>query len=348
MNYKKIHDDLILYCKLTDPLERVVKRNPLDQRLQDPDTLYTETHHIIPKHENGDNSIDNLVKLLPEEHYLIHLLRYKWKKSRNDFLACRFIINGYTSKELLKNKIPSRVTNKIVSIQKQHSYNFRNNIGWHTEEGRARISNSKKGMAVYKDSKTLEVVGMHPTNHPNVVNGTWVHTSTGTTTGIDSNGNRIVLPSGYFNKECSTYTSSYAGTNKGSKNPNYKGVTEEEKKFLIGLLQKAVVENHLIRNKVVEIFNLEFFIPKGMKPISIVWVVNHLGTMNTLVEKYNIAYGTSIKYNPYYRSKETKEKIANSVSKYCWMVNSKNEVLYLEKTKMNTYVKKGYKRGRKW
>lgn len=38
---------------------------------------YTETHHIIPKSLGGDDSISNLVKLTPKEHYICHALLVK-------------------------------------------------------------------------------------------------------------------------------------------------------------------------------------------------------------------------------------------------------------------------------
>ncbi len=56
MNYKKIHDSIIL---------RAISRK-LDS--------YTEKHHIIPKCLGGDNSKNNLVKLTAKEHYVIHRL----------------------------------------------------------------------------------------------------------------------------------------------------------------------------------------------------------------------------------------------------------------------------------
>lgn len=39
--------------------------------------VYSEKHHIIPKSMGGSNDSDNLVKLLPEEHLIAHLLLAK-------------------------------------------------------------------------------------------------------------------------------------------------------------------------------------------------------------------------------------------------------------------------------
>ena len=38
---------------------------------------YTELHHIIPKSLGGSNTLDNVVRLTPKEHYICHLLLTK-------------------------------------------------------------------------------------------------------------------------------------------------------------------------------------------------------------------------------------------------------------------------------
>lgn len=59
MNYKHIHDNIIARAKF---------RNL---------TGYLETHHIIPRCMGGTDDDDNLVKLTPEEHYIVHQLLIK-------------------------------------------------------------------------------------------------------------------------------------------------------------------------------------------------------------------------------------------------------------------------------
>jgi hypothetical protein len=61
MNYKKIYDDLIYRAQ---------------NRVTNGQTYY-ERHHIIPKCMNGTNDLDNIVYLLPEEHYVAHQLLVK-------------------------------------------------------------------------------------------------------------------------------------------------------------------------------------------------------------------------------------------------------------------------------
>lgn len=59
MNYQKIHDLIISRAK-----NRNLK-------------CYTETHHIIPRCMGGSDNEVNLVKLTPEEHYVVHQLLVK-------------------------------------------------------------------------------------------------------------------------------------------------------------------------------------------------------------------------------------------------------------------------------
>jgi hypothetical protein len=61
MNYRKHYDLLIRKAQ-----SRVIEKS-----------VYTETHHIIPRSEGGSNDADNLVKLYPREHFIAHWLLYR-------------------------------------------------------------------------------------------------------------------------------------------------------------------------------------------------------------------------------------------------------------------------------
>ena len=39
--------------------------------------IYTEKHHIIPRSMGGNNDKNNLVKLTPRAHYLVHYMLWK-------------------------------------------------------------------------------------------------------------------------------------------------------------------------------------------------------------------------------------------------------------------------------
>lgn len=306
MDYKKIHDDLIDYCKKTSAKERLIKRNKLDPRLND-EYIYTEKHHIIPKHVGGNDSFSNLVVLLPEEHYMIHLLRYKWEKHRYDFLACRFMINGYVGKTSLVDCIPDKVTSKMIASFKQKIYLFRKHTGWQSPEGIKSISKARTGTFPVKCAKTGDIIGSFDRNHPKILSGEWVHHSKGNTTGKDMDGNSVVLPAGYFkdNPDCELYTCSYAGLGVGTENTNYKGISDKDKEFLINLLPLCVdrdTKNVLSKN-IVKVFNEKYFLLNGFKPISHVWVANHLGKIKDIVSQYNEKFNSDLIYNQYYRPK---------------------------------------------
>lgn len=342
MNYKKIYDDLVHYCRKTTPKFRIMNRNVGDVRIQD-EYLYTEKHHIIPRHAGGEDCESNLVVVLPEEHFLLHLLRYKWGNSRNDFLACRFMINGYRS----KNVTSERVTSKMYGMFKHHIYRFRKEYGWHTEQGRKSISESRKNQIVVKDVKTGIVVGSYERNHPNILNGKWVHHTTGNVIARDINGNKVKLPRGYFNDnpECGMYKMNRESY-KGYKNPNFKGVSEDDMMEILHIASYAIVDGeYLISKLYVEELNKKFFTPRGMKKISNVWINNHMKGMKNVVKLYNLENGTSIKYNPYYRSKSQKKLAAEVNKHYTWISNEKESIRVLTND-VEKYLKNGYIKGR--
>jgi len=91
MNYLKIYNNFIEDVKITEPFERLIRRNPEDYR-KNYDYIYTEKHHITPKSLGGDDSDNNIIILLPEEHLFIHYFRYKIFNTREDLLAYRFCL----------------------------------------------------------------------------------------------------------------------------------------------------------------------------------------------------------------------------------------------------------------
>jgi len=63
MDYKKLHDKFIEFWRNSTPRERLIKRNPKDERLKF-SYLYTEVHHILPTSLGGSDDPPNLVELL--------------------------------------------------------------------------------------------------------------------------------------------------------------------------------------------------------------------------------------------------------------------------------------------
>lgn len=227
MDYEKIYKNLCASCQSTDVKERILNRNPNDWRLNE-DYIYTEKHHIIPRHCGGDDSLHNLAEMLPEEHYMAHLIRFKAYNDRNDFLAIRFMINGYTNKISLNEKISIKLKNKLVASFKQNISMFRKQNTWQSEEGIKNISNARKGTMVVVDVITNKMIGSVNVNHPNVISGKWVHHSTGKLSVIcKKTGNKKYITSEEYNTNNKKYTAN-VGDVKGIKNPKFSGFLDEE------------------------------------------------------------------------------------------------------------------------
>lgn len=60
MNYQKIHDDLVEYCKTQEV----------------PEGTYTEKHHVIPRSCGGTDDPDNLLVVTARQHFMLHALLY--------------------------------------------------------------------------------------------------------------------------------------------------------------------------------------------------------------------------------------------------------------------------------
>jgi hypothetical protein len=62
-----------------------------------------DSHHIIPINEGGTNDIANLSFVTRQEHYLIHLLRYRlWEKISDK----KSYVRLYSTRDLVREKHP--------------------------------------------------------------------------------------------------------------------------------------------------------------------------------------------------------------------------------------------------
>ena len=211
MNYKTIHDKFILYFKNTKARTRLTQRNPTDPRLEHM-SLYQEVHHIIPRSLGGNDSSNNLVEVLPEEHIFLHMLRYKIYRKRENILAVRFCLNGYNCDNVLKGEFSKTLNKKIrmgYAWIKAHAYNLRQTEGWQTEDGRRRISESRKNKIVVKDRDTNEIIGSVDKNHPNILSGKWIHHSAGRQMSKEELKMRSRLGKGVNNNNYSGLTDEY-------------------------------------------------------------------------------------------------------------------------------------------
>jgi hypothetical protein len=97
MNYKRIYEHLV---------ERGQERSIIEG--------YKEVHHIIPKCMGGNNSIDNLVALTPEEHYVAHQLLVKiYPNNMNLWKAVKLMTGGNNNQDRSKNKMYGWLKRKI-------------------------------------------------------------------------------------------------------------------------------------------------------------------------------------------------------------------------------------------
>ncbi len=303
MNYKKIYYDLCEYCKSTPVKERLYKRNKNDFRLSlDEDKIYTEYHHIIPKHNGGTDNAENLVKLLPEEHYMAHLIRWKAYNARNDFLAVRFIVNGYNANRKGKFRYESDECLKNIRQKcahyKQHIYNFKKEHGWQTEDGRKRISEARKNKTPVIDAETGVKIGSVDKNHPNILSGKWIHHSKGK----KSVTHRITGEKLYINTK--DYDEKIHIQNraemKDKSNGNFKELTEEFKNILFDNVRNAVENDRINRTKFMKIvipLSEKFY----HKKISDAFITNKFGGFTKFLEQYNIERNDNVVYDPRYR-----------------------------------------------
>jgi len=144
MNYLKHYERLI---------ERAQTRSILPGE-------YFETHHIVPKCLGGTNDSSNLVKLLPEEHYVAHQLLVKMHPG-NPKLMYAVRMMCYTNnhnKGKRTNKLYGWVRKKFieyVSSNEMHekmSRHGKGRIPWNkglprTDETKKKISESKIGIS---------------------------------------------------------------------------------------------------------------------------------------------------------------------------------------------------------
>jgi hypothetical protein len=341
MNYAKIYDDMCKYCQVTTPRDRMISRNPNDERLMD-DQIYTEVHHIVPRHCGGSNRDGNLVVLLPEEHFFVHMVRYKAFKQRGDFLAVRFIINGFIGKNgRVGDEAIKRITSKRIGLFRAAIAKFRKDVGWHTDNGRKRISESRRGKIPCICAKTGESVGCVEKNHPKYISGEYIHHTTNQLTAIViESGEKIRLSKSEYQKNKGTYK--WVKSNSGNQNGNFKEMTPERRERLFNLVPRSIEENHLIVGVLEQLMRAEF---TEFKRLSRVWIVNNFGSTENFLTVYNTERGTQYIYNKHYRPTSSRKRAKESI-KGMKKVNKDGFYKIVPSKDLETYIKAGWKKGR--
>lgn len=225
MNYEKIYNNLVEYCRITTPLERTKKRNDRIENCK-----YTEFHHVIPRFEGIENNNDT-IEVTYFEHVLLHYIRFKAYNKRDDFLAVRFMFNTFGTKiGIEKDKIKTILYSKkyinLYSMYKNTICEFRKNKGWQTEDGKRRISEARKNTVPVKDAKTGKIIGSVSNKHPKFLSGEWVHVTTGTRNVIiKSTGAHTRIPCKDFDP---SIHEPIVRLSSGKNNPTYLNITDDE------------------------------------------------------------------------------------------------------------------------
>jgi hypothetical protein len=98
-----------------------------------PKDTYIERHHIIPRSLGGDNSVDNLVKLLAREHFICHLLLIKMTIGSN-----RMKMNfAFANMSRTSGNQQRYINNRLFEIFKKDRK--------HTSESKKKMSNAAIG-----------------------------------------------------------------------------------------------------------------------------------------------------------------------------------------------------------
>jgi len=163
MNYLKIYEQII---------NRAQSQSRIKLPTNNPNYVYYENHHIVPKSLGGNNDLENLVLLSAREHFITHkLLTFIYPNCRKMTLAysrmtfSKKLGNILTSrdyqyaKELLSKNGPSEITRKKISkaqkgrnkseeFKKKVSKGMKGvNIGKTlSEEHKKKLSDAKKGV----------------------------------------------------------------------------------------------------------------------------------------------------------------------------------------------------------
>lgn len=66
---------------------------------------YVEKHHILPKCLGGNDDIDNIVVLTPEEHFLAHQLLIKMNPGNRDLIYAAQLMTTHHTEKRINNKL---------------------------------------------------------------------------------------------------------------------------------------------------------------------------------------------------------------------------------------------------
>jgi hypothetical protein len=129
-------------------------------------SVYTESHHIVPKSLGGNNNLENLVSLTSREHFICHLLLTRMTEGSN---KSKMIHAAFSMIHWNNEKINSRIYEKL---KQEVSHIMKNNNPMFNEETRKKVSNTNLGKpGTFKGRKhseeTKEKLRVAALNRPN-------------------------------------------------------------------------------------------------------------------------------------------------------------------------------------
>ena len=108
---------------------------------------YKEKHHILPRCLGGKDNKENLVELTAKEHFIVHMLLCKFTKGK----ARIKMLYAFNFMSVVRNKnrdykINSKIAQKL-------RLEFFNNKPKHTKESKLKMSKSRLGMKLSKETR---------------------------------------------------------------------------------------------------------------------------------------------------------------------------------------------------
>lgn len=175
-----------------------------------------------------------------------------------------------------------------------------------------------------KDAKTGERVGSVSVDHPNVISGKWVHTTTG--------------------RKLTSTEKAKLKDQSGKNNGNYK--TFATRNFLLSVLAnnlEDVTENNMFLFKKFNIILKKIVLKEHNTSIHAKRIIdNRFGNIEEFLNQFNVKNNKQISYNPYYRSKEHRAKLSSASASYIWINNGIEQ----KRIKINTPMPFGWIQGK--
>lgn len=112
--------------------------------------VYTERHHVIPKSLGGSNSVDNLVYLTAEEHFLAHLFLYQIHGNGPMGIAFHLMCNMKNKNQNRYVPTPAQFSLAKTIASESHRCRIRKPF---SEDHKRNISEGQKGKILSEDHK---------------------------------------------------------------------------------------------------------------------------------------------------------------------------------------------------